>query len=67
MARYLYQKYMREKILRYRGGKDHHDSSNKSPNWQRGNRRLTEETVSPQSIWMEIILVWAFSWFSCSS
>ncbi|PRQ48253.1 hypothetical protein RchiOBHm_Chr2g0108651 [Rosa chinensis] len=44
MARYMYQKYMREKILRYRRGKVHHDSSNKSPNWQRGNRRLTKET-----------------------
>ncbi|XP_062030272.1 HVA22-like protein e [Rosa rugosa] len=30
-AAFLYDKYVREQILRYREGKDHHDSSSKSP------------------------------------
>lgn len=30
-AAFLYDKYVREQILRYRGGQDHHDSSSKSP------------------------------------
>lgn len=47
-AAFLYEKYVREQILRHRGGKDHHDSSSKSPNGKGKNKFV--QFMTPKNV-----------------